>query len=188
MSVGLSLPDTVAYFDNPKMYQVNVEKIDSSQKSKIFVNSNNTVASVSLNEIAYKDLDGNPVSGSIVLQPYSSRILINEDFIPSRNLKLKVLIEGLYDPATDKMTSDTATVYIRNAFAPYTIIDSSKIVLDSNGNCSFDSYKAFNSTNYYLSVEHRNSLKHGAEQQSVFPVIIYFMILQLQRTKLLGTT
>lgn len=159
MSIGLALPDTVAYFDNVTMYRVNVEKLDSSQMSKVFLNTSSTPSSVSLNGIAYKDLDGNPVNGSIILQPYSSRILVNEGFIPSRKLNLKVMIEGLYNPITDKMISDTATIFIRNATAPYTIIDSARIVLDSSGNGSYNSYTAINSTNYYLSLRHRNSIE-----------------------------
>lgn len=159
MSIGLILPDTAAYFDNVNMYQVNVEKIDSSQVSKLFVNNNAYPLSISLNGINYEDLDGNPVTGSILLQPFTSKILINGGFIPSRNLNLKVLIEGLYDPVANTMVSDTATVFIRSSSVPFPVIDSVRTVLDSNGFTSIDSYNAFNSTNYYLSVKHRNSLE-----------------------------
>jgi hypothetical protein len=159
LAVGLELPDTLAFFDNLYMHHVSVDKIDSTQKSKIFMNTTNTTAFYSLNGINYKDIEGNPVTGSIELQPYSSKILVFEDYIPTRNLKLKALIEGFYNPVTDKMISDTATVYIRNGSPPFAIIDSIKGVLDSNGNGSFDSFNAYNSTNYYLVVKHRNSLE-----------------------------
>jgi hypothetical protein len=159
MSVGLILPDSVVYFDNVNMYKVNVEKIDSTQLSKLFVNHNNTAQSFSLNGIAYKDLDGNPITGSIQLQPYSSQILVNEEYIPSRKLNLKAFIEGFYNPSTGKMKSDTATVYIRNSSSPYSIVDSASSVLDSNGNGTFNFYNPYNSVNYLISVKHRNSLE-----------------------------
>lgn len=159
MSIGLILPDTLVYVDNVNMFRVNVEKIDSSQKSKLFINENNYVQNISPNGINYKDIDGNPVSGNISLQPYSSKILINEGFIPSRNLVLKAYIEGMYNSSTDKMIPDTLSVYVRNSTAPYLIIDSCRSVLDSNGNGSFNYFNAYNGINYYLTVKHRNSLE-----------------------------
>lgn len=159
MSIGLILPDSLAYFDNVNMYKVSVDKIDSSQLSKIFVNSNNTAQSFPLNGISFKDLDGNPVTGSLLLPPYSSKILINESYIPSRNLKLKAFIEGFYNSSSGKMISDSMTVYIRNISAPYAVIDSAKSILDSTGNGSFDFFNPYNSTNYLLSLKHRNSLE-----------------------------
>ena len=159
MSIGLTLPDTAAFFDDLSMYKVSVDKIDSSQVSKLFVNNNSNPLAISLNGINYKDIDGNPVSGSILLQPFSSKILINEGYIPSRKLNLKVLIEGLYDPVANKMVSDTATIFIRNSTSPFSVIDSVSTVLDTNGNASIDSYNAYNSTNYYITVKHRNSLE-----------------------------
>lgn len=153
------MPDSLVFVDNVSMYKVSVEKIDSSQKSKLFVNENNFVQNISLNGINYKDIDGNPVSGNISLQPYSSRILINEGFIPSRNLVLKTFIEGMYNSINDRMIADTVTVYIRNSSAPYSIIDSCRSILDSNGHGSFDYFNAYNNVNYYLAAKHRNSLE-----------------------------
>lgn len=159
MSVGLTLPDSLIYIDNLKMFRVNVDKIDSTQKSKLFVNENNYLKNFSLNGITYSDLDGNPVTGSILLQPYSSRILVNAGFLPSRNLQMKALIEGMYNPVSDKMKSDSMRVYLRNSSAPYNIIDSSRSILDSNGNGMFDFHKAQNNANYFISLKHRNSLE-----------------------------
>jgi len=159
MSIGLIMPDSIVYVDNVSMYKVSVEKIDSTQKSKLFLNENNYVQNISLNGINYKDIDGNPVTGNISLQPYSSRILINEGFIPSRNLNLKAFLEGMYNSNTDKMIADTLTVYVRNSSAPFSIIDSCRSVLDSIGNGSFNYFIAYNSVNYYLTVKHRNALE-----------------------------
>jgi len=159
MSVGLILPDSVVYVDNLKMYRVNVEKIDSTELSKFFVNNSNAPSSISLNGIPYKDIEGNSVSGSISLEPYTSKILVNEGFIPSRKLFLKILPEGFYNTVTDKMIPDTVTVLIRNATAPFNVIDSIESIIDENGNGIFDSFNAFNSTYYYLTVKHRNSIE-----------------------------
>ncbi|MBK8983789.1 MAG: hypothetical protein IPM38_16095 [Ignavibacteria bacterium] len=47
-------------------------------------------------------------------------------------LKIKLGIEGLYNPVSDVSSrKDTVTVYLRNADSPYQIIDSSKSIIDS---------------------------------------------------------
>lgn len=74
-------------------------------------------------------------------------------------LNLTLLPEGFYNSNTNKMIPDTATVYLRNPVSPYLIKDSSKAVLDSNGNASFIFTKAINGTPFYLIVKHRNSLE-----------------------------
>jgi len=158
-SIGLILPDTVVFVDNVKHYQVNVEKIDSTMLSKFFYNETNTVKNISLNGIPYKDIDGNPVSGSLILQPFSSKILINENFIPSRQLNLKVLLQGFYNSSQNKMFKDSIKVNLRSSASPYGIVDSKTVKVDSTGSGIFDFSNANNSTNYYLQIEHRNSIE-----------------------------
>ncbi|MBP9191501.1 MAG: hypothetical protein KBF96_03025 [Ignavibacteria bacterium] len=74
-------------------------------------------------------------------------------------LNLKALIQGFYSSVTDKMIKDTATVFLRYKTAPYTIADSSKAVLDSNGNGAFLFSRVGNEVNYYISVKHRNTIE-----------------------------
>lgn len=74
-------------------------------------------------------------------------------------LNLTCLIEGFYNPETNKMVSDTMRVYVRSTISPYVIVDSSKSVLDSNGNGLFNFPFAANGVNYYIVVKHRNSIE-----------------------------
>lgn len=74
-------------------------------------------------------------------------------------LNLKAFIQGFYNPGSNNMTSDTARVYLRNASSPYSIIDSSKGILSSSGTGIFQFSAASNGVNYYLAVEHRNSIE-----------------------------
>ena len=57
------------------------------------------------------------------------------------------------------MIGDTITVYLRNTFAPYMIVDSAKGYLNSLGEGTFIFISASNATNYYIIVKHRNSLE-----------------------------
>ena len=159
LSINLTLPDTVVFIDNVEHFRVNVEKIDSTMLSKFFFNETNTIKNYSLNGISYKDIDGNQVTGSLILQPYTSKILINENFIPSRKLDLKILVEGFFNGSQNKMKSDSVRVNIRNAVSPYNLIDSKIVLVDSTGSGNYDFYNAYNSANYYICINHRNSIE-----------------------------
>ncbi|MDZ4711706.1 MAG: right-handed parallel beta-helix repeat-containing protein [bacterium] len=169
VSVGLISPDSLVYVDNVNIYHVSVDKIDSTAKSKLFVNKNNYAAAFSLNGIPYSDIDGNPVGGnSINIPAYSSKILINADFIPSRHLQLKTFVEGLYNSGLNTMTEDTGRVYLRNLISPYSIVDSGKSLFDINGNSSFNFFNAFNAVNYYIVFKHRSSVETWSKSAWVF--------------------
>jgi len=168
LSINLTLPDTVVFVDNIEHFRVNVEKIDSTMLSKFFYNETGTMKSISLNGIPYKDIDGNPINGNLLLLPYSSKILINENFIPSRNLLLKVLMEGFYNNSQNKLISDSIRVNIRNAVSPFDIIESKILMVDSTGSGSYNFNNAKNSINYYLSVEHRNSIETWSSTPVIF--------------------
>ncbi len=75
------------------------------------------------------------------------------------NLQLTSLIEGLYDGGTNLMVSDTTKVYLRNSTSPYALVDSAVSVLGSGGNGTFYFFNAVNGVNYYIVVNHRNSLE-----------------------------
>lgn len=78
--------------------------------------------------------------------------------LTSRNLQCTSLIEGLYDQGSNIMIPDTSSVILRNAFAPYGIVDSASAVINSSGTGSFNYLNAVNGVNYYLIVRHRNSI------------------------------
>ena len=73
-----------------------------------------------------------------------------------KTLNVTALIQGFYDTSTDKMKSDTARMYFRIPLPPYPLVDSSKAVLDSNGNAVFYFNKI---NNGYRVFRHRNSIE-----------------------------
>lgn len=85
------------------------------------------------------------------------------------NLQAKAVIQGFYNPTSNKMNiKDTARVYLRNISSPFSIVDSSKAVIDSityTGNFVFTKVTA---GTYYIVVKHRNSVetwsKSGGKQ------------------------
>jgi len=82
-------------------------------------------------------------------------------------LNLTAQIEGFYNITTNKLIRDTVKVYIRNINSPYTIDDSTKSVLDSNGNGSFN-LNAVIGNLYYVVVKHRNSIETWTKQGVLF--------------------
>jgi len=82
---------------------------------------------------------------------------VNPELLPVLNLK--ALIQGFYNPITNKMAKDTARIYLRSTSSPYSIVDSGKAVLDSNGMGNFTFPNAVNSVPYYIVIRHRNGLE-----------------------------
>lgn len=70
---------------------------------------------------------------------------------------LIALIEGLFNGTT--MVPDTITIELRNTSFPYTLIDQTKILLNSSGNGTGKFYNAENGTPYYLVLRHRNAIE-----------------------------
>jgi len=81
------------------------------------------------------------------------------DWSPLLTLDLTALIEGFYNSSLNGMIEDTVKVFLRNFSSPYTIIDSGKGLLDSNGKGLFTFANAVNNSNYYIVVKHRNSIE-----------------------------
>ncbi len=83
--------------------------------------------------------------------------------VPSatKTLNVNALIQGLYDPGTNTMTSDTVTVNIRSFTSPYSIIDSKTMAISSSGQFNYGTVNTpvINNTLYYLQMRHRNSLE-----------------------------
>ncbi len=76
------------------------------------------------------------------------------------NIILSVIMEGFYDANLNAMNaSDTAGIYLRKSTSPYTIIDSSKAVINSSSfTGSFNMMNAATG-NYYIVIRHRNTLE-----------------------------
>ncbi len=81
-------------------------------------------------------------------------------------LNLKLAIEGSYNSHTGNMSiNDTVTAYVRNIISPFSIIDSSRSVIDSSGlTGSFTFYNVATGT-YYISTRHRNSLETWSKEE-----------------------
>ena len=90
-------------------------------------------------------------------------------------LNQKVFIQGFYNPVSDAMVRDTVTVYLRNATSPYEVIDLARSVADSSGYGSFQFSNAVNGADYYIQLEHRNSLEtwSNTPQQFTASVLDY---------------
>ncbi|MEO8665918.1 MAG: exo-alpha-sialidase [Ignavibacteria bacterium] len=87
---------------------------------------------------------------------------------PMFTLNLTAFIEGFYNSVSNNMISDTARVYLRNASAPYAIVDSSKSKLDINGTATFNFSNTSNGTPYYIVIKHRNSIETWSSSGNPF--------------------
>ncbi|MDQ3020857.1 MAG: proprotein convertase P-domain-containing protein [Bacteroidota bacterium] len=102
---------------------------------------------------------------------YAWGLRINNKFTLPALLSNNCLIQGFYNPNTNSMVSDTVKSYLRNTFAPYAILDSSKAVLQSNGSVSFSftSGTIIKGIFYFLELNHRNSIKTW----NTFPYVVF---------------
>ncbi|MFZ1321638.1 MAG: aryl-sulfate sulfotransferase [Ignavibacteria bacterium] len=93
-------------------------------------------------------------------------------------LNLKMAVEGFYNFDEDKLNmNDTVMIYLRDINSPYSIVDSSRSVIDSvNFTGSFNFYNTNDGT-YYLKIKHRNSIetwsKTGGESINENDVLQY---------------
>lgn len=74
-------------------------------------------------------------------------------------LSLTSLIQGFYDPALNQMIKDTMKAIIRNSFSPFSILDSSKALLDSTGHADLVFNNLSDGVPVYIQLKHRNSLE-----------------------------
>ena len=85
---------------------------------------------------------------------------------PGTDINLTMAIEGLMSQNGNHNSDDSLTVYLRNAFSPYSIVDSAMGVISANTLSGKFSMKNANTGSYYLSVNNSNIL----ETWSKFPV------------------
>lgn len=87
---------------------------------------------------------------------------------------IKILIEGFYETASNKMIRDTVRIYLRSASPPYSIIDSAKSFLDTSGNGIIKNiFLNAPGGQYYIVVKHRNSIETWSNQSISFPTYDY---------------
>ncbi|MBK6504278.1 MAG: SBBP repeat-containing protein [Ignavibacteria bacterium] len=89
-------------------------------------------------------------------------------YSPGYQATIRIFAEGLYNSSLDKMLSDTAWIFIRNATYPYDIVDSSRSIIDSSGYATFDFANVINATNYFILLKHRNSIETWSSTGNVF--------------------
>jgi len=79
--------------------------------------------------------------------------------ILNKELNLTFLIQGFYNANANSMVQDTAKVYLRNILPPYNKIDSAKSYLNSSGAGIFSFANASNDLDYYIQLNHRNTIE-----------------------------
>lgn len=75
-------------------------------------------------------------------------------------------IEGFYNGIS--AVPDTVNIELRNASAPYTLIDQTKILLDENGQGNARFYNAVNGSPYYIVFKHRNAVETWSSTPQTF--------------------
>lgn len=84
-------------------------------------------------------------------------------------LNVTAIPEGFYIPAINKLSRrDTFTVYLRNSFSPFTLVDSSKQIIDS---LSFTGLFEFNNApndTYYIAADHFNSIQTWSKAGGIY--------------------
>lgn len=128
---------------------VTVNNKTFNSPTQVTLNISTVGSPVGLKNITITNPDGQTATGNN---------LINIQANSNDVLNLTSLIQGFYDPATNLMVRDTMRVYVRNATAPYAVIDSGKVFLTNTGTGAITFTKTFNSVNYYLEFRHRNSI------------------------------
>lgn len=102
-------------------------------------------------------------SGNVFVTGFSTSTDSKRDFFTvkysqSKTLSAKILIEGRYNSVSGRMIPDTIKIKLRNSAPPYNIVDSAIAASDSLGNCIFSFSAVQNGVNYYIVVNHRNSI------------------------------
>lgn len=77
---------------------------------------------------------------------------------PLKTLKMTCLLQGFYDPVTNNMIKDTATVLLRSSLPGHEILDSARAVLDSTGKGIFKFSSITSTEVFHIVVKHRNSI------------------------------
>jgi len=75
-------------------------------------------------------------------------------------LNLRAAVQGFYDLGTGKLNmKDTLKVYLRQTTSPYTMVDSTKTIIDSNSFNGLCLFSLAPNGSYYIVEKHRNSIE-----------------------------
>jgi parallel beta-helix repeat protein len=74
----VAYPDSAFFLDNVSIRHVKGTYVPPQYRAPIFINRTDQIQTVNLSGERYHDLDGNPLTGSIVLGPFSSQVLIRD--------------------------------------------------------------------------------------------------------------
>jgi hypothetical protein len=90
-------------------------------------------------------------------------------------LDLTCLIEARYNSGSNLMISDTTQVYLQSAISPFNRVDSATAVLDINGKGRFRFFNASSGDDYFVVVNHRNSIEtwSAAAEDFASDTVIY---------------
>jgi hypothetical protein len=99
---------------------------------------------------------------------------------PSCNVTIKLFIEGFYannnalipvsDAVNAPLTVDTISVSLYSSAFPYNFITTRKAVLDVTGNATVSFPSIYSGGNYYLVVNHRNSIETWSRNPVLLPL------------------
>jgi hypothetical protein len=92
----VTYPDSLFFLDNVTFRPVKGDYVSPESQAPVFVNSTPVTKTVDLGPDSFRDLDGNYLSSSIELPPYSSKILIREGYsaLPVQLASLNAVVAG----------------------------------------------------------------------------------------------
>jgi hypothetical protein len=102
------------------------------------------------------DLDLGVIHSSTQQNARFFHILLNRN---QRTLNLKAYLQGFYDQSDNSLRSDTLTAVLRHEESPFQIVETSKAIVNSDGNAVFKFVNYDNRLDYYVQTNHRNSIE-----------------------------
>lgn len=82
------------------------------------------------------------------------------DFASPLKLNLRVIPEGMYEPLFQELNrKDSVTVFLRNSFSPYLIIDSAKKPIDTISCSAVFYFPEAQAGSYYIAAKHFNCIE-----------------------------
>ncbi len=101
---------------------------------------------------------------------YGCGIRLNNAVVREKNLNMTTFIQGLYNSASSNSLTDTISVTLRSNDGLFTKLDSSRGVFGSNGILRLSFANMINGKQFYVQLNHRNSL----ETWSAFPTLFKY--------------
>ncbi len=164
-------------FDNVTFEAVDAVLNDATQQSKLFTNTTENDKTIDLGGTTYLDLNGDTVTGSLTLEPFTSQILIYSSGdmpppLPADKLDAPILSVGVdVNIVTLSWTSITDAEGYRLYYAPYPYTGPDTIGNIDMGNQTRVSFELPMGSAFYVAIKAYN--KQG---ESDFSNIEYFII------------